>query len=359
MASGANHSRPTSMTYPSGRALSYTYASGLDDAISRLTRLSDSTDTLEGYLYLGLDTAVTRYRSSGLGGIIHLTYVSPTGAPGEGGDWYAGLDRFGRVVDQWWIRPTADRGGITLDRHKYGYDRGGDVLYRQDVVNAAFSELYHANGAAQGYDLLGQLTAFRRGTLSDTNADGVPDTVATATRSLSWDFDSLGNFESVTSDGTAQSRAHNAQNETTGVGAATLAYDNNGALASDEQGRTLKYDAWGRLVEVRQGAAVLASYSHDALGRRVLEGSRALYYSASWQVIEEREGGVVRAQTVFSPVYVDDIVLRTGTRTATAAWRSGCGCSRTPTATSRRCSAGRRCPWWSATCTTRTGRRRC
>jgi hypothetical protein len=32
------------------------------------------------------------------------------------------------------------------------------------------SELYHANGAANGYDPLGQLTAFARGTLSDANA---------------------------------------------------------------------------------------------------------------------------------------------------------------------------------------------
>src|SRR5205085_1809729 len=31
MASGANHSRPVSMTYPNGKELDYNYASGLDD----------------------------------------------------------------------------------------------------------------------------------------------------------------------------------------------------------------------------------------------------------------------------------------------------------------------------------------
>lgn len=35
-----------------------------------------------------------------------------------------------------------------------------------------------------------------------------------------------------------------------------------------------------------------------------------LYYSAGWQVIEERESGVVQAQQVWSPVYVDAMILR-------------------------------------------------
>ena len=39
-------------------------------------------------------------------------------------------------------------------RFRYGYDRDGNRLYRENVVNAAFSELYHANGAAAGYDSL-------------------------------------------------------------------------------------------------------------------------------------------------------------------------------------------------------------
>jgi RHS repeat-associated protein len=41
-----------------------------------------------------------------------------------------------------------------------------------------------------------------------------------------------------------------------------------------------------------------------------MEGSRALYYSAAWQVIEERQSSVAVVQAVFSPVYLDAIVLR-------------------------------------------------
>jgi hypothetical protein len=34
------------------------------------------------------------------------------------------------------------------------------------------------------------------------------------------------------------------------------------------------------------------------------------YYSSSWQVLEERVGGQTTVQYVWSPVYVDALVLR-------------------------------------------------
>jgi hypothetical protein len=47
MPSGANHSRLTSVTYASGYAVNYNYASGPDSNISRLSSLSDASNTLE------------------------------------------------------------------------------------------------------------------------------------------------------------------------------------------------------------------------------------------------------------------------------------------------------------------------
>lgn len=47
MTGGVNHSRQTSMTYASGYAVNYNYASGFDSNISRLSSLSDSSNTLE------------------------------------------------------------------------------------------------------------------------------------------------------------------------------------------------------------------------------------------------------------------------------------------------------------------------
>src|SRR5206468_11520825 len=141
--------------------------------ISRLTSISDSSATLESYSYLGLATVVIRsHPQPG----VDLTYVKQTGeSNGDAGDQYTGLDRFGRVVDQRWINTSTS---TATDRFQYGYSRDSERLYRQNAVNAAFSELYHANGSANGYDGLGRLQAFARGTLSDTNGDRVPDTVA-------------------------------------------------------------------------------------------------------------------------------------------------------------------------------------
>jgi RHS repeat-associated protein len=157
------------------------------------------------------------------------------------------------------------------------------------------------------------VTAFARGTLSDTNSDSVPDTVATASRSQTWSFDALGNWSSVTTDGTAQSRTHNQQNEVTAAGSATLTFDGNGNTTTDDAGRTLVYDAWNRLVQVKSGSTVLASFAPDALGRRVVENTGTahdLYYSAAWQVLEERISGVAYEQYVWSSVYVDALVER-------------------------------------------------
>jgi RHS repeat-associated protein len=147
----------------------------------------------------------------------------------------------------------------------------------------------------------------------DTTKDGL---TGSASRSQSWDFDALGNFDSQTTDGTAQTRGHNKQNEITSIsGATTPTYDANGNLTRDETGRTFKFDAWNHLAEVRDsGNNLLATYRYDTLGRRVRETRGAtttdLYYSDQWQVLEERVGGVVKLSYVWSPVYVDALIAR-------------------------------------------------
>ena len=220
MAGGANHSRLTGVVYPDGKVLTYNYASGLDSTISRLSSLSDTSGTLEAFAYLGLGTVVERSRPQADS---ELTYVKQGAEPnGDAGDQYAGLDRFGRVADQRWIDSTA---GTDLDRYEYGYDRGSNRLYKDNLVNTALGEVYT-------YDGTGQLTSFDRGTLNGTK-DGITGTVA---RSQDWDYGAQGNWDSLTTDGVAESRTHNAQNEVTGVGSATLVYDDNGNLVRRRAG---------------------------------------------------------------------------------------------------------------------------
>jgi RHS repeat-associated protein len=309
MAGGVNNSRPITLTYPNGRAITYNYASGVDTSISRLSSISDGSTTLESYAYLGLDTVVKRaHPQSG----VDLTYIKQSGeSNGDAGDQYTGLDRFGRVVDQRWIVTST---GTATDRFQYGYDRDGNVLYKNNLVNSSFSELYHPSGAGNGYDALNQLQAFSRGVLSaSSGGGGVLDTISSPSHSQSWTPDPLGNFSSVTTDGTPVSRTNNKQNEVTAVGGNTLGFDNNGNLTTDDHGYTFIYDAWNRLVQAKNGPTVLTSYAYDALGRRITENpgtQRDLYYSTQWQALEERVGGAAQEQYVWSPIYLDALVER-------------------------------------------------
>jgi RHS repeat-associated protein len=305
---GPNHSRLISLTYPNSRVVSYNYNTGLDDRLNRLSSLSDPSATLEAYTYLGLRIVVRRSRPQPG---VDLTYIKQTGEPnGDAGDQYTGLDRFGRVVDQRWLK-TSD--GSHTDRFQYSYDRDGNRLYRDNKVNASFGELYHANGANQGYDLLNQLTAFARGVLSASQMGGMLDTIASPVHSQSWAYDAVGNWNSFTSDSNTETRTHNRQNQVaTTTAPYQLTYDNNGNTTRDEKGTTYVYDAWNRLAQATAGSNNV-SYSYDALGRRIIINPgtpRDLYYSSTWQVLEEQVGGVMQLQYLWSPVYIDALIER-------------------------------------------------
>ncbi|HRJ79811.1 MAG TPA: RHS repeat-associated core domain-containing protein, partial [Planctomycetota bacterium] len=217
-----------------------------------------------------------------------------------------------------------------FDSFKYGYDKGSNRLFKENINSGAgaFSELYHSNGAGNGYDDFDRLTEFRRGTLSDTNSDGVPDTVSTTTRQQAWTLDALGNWSSLqTNGGTAVNRTHNAQNQVTANGGGSLTYDNNGNLKTGS-GSGNTYDAWNRLYAV--GVANGRYFLYDALGRRIHEFSQSdgieygaggpyqrthLYYSTGWQVLEEDSTNqaldkFTQVQNVWSPLYIDALVLR-------------------------------------------------
>src|SRR5262245_231970 len=103
-------------------------------------------------------------------------------------------------------------------------------------------------------ECLNQLTNFSRGTHSQT-----------------WAYDALGNWSSFVNDSTVQTRTANRQNQIGSIsGLTTPTYDANGNLTTDETGRQLVYDAWNRLVTVKNSVgAVLATFKYDALDRRI------------------------------------------------------------------------------------------
>ena len=299
MPSGANHSRLTSVTYASGYTVNYNYASGLDANISRLSSLSDASNTLEAYSYLGLGSVVKRAHSQpGM----DLSYIKlSTESVGDAGDQYTGLDRFGRIVDQRWINGS----NTDVDRFQYGYNRDGNRLYKDNKVIASLSEVYT-------YDFLNQLASYKLGTLNGTKTDvnGSPS------NSQSWDYDAVGNWDSVTTNSTTQTRSANKQNEITAVsGSNTPTYDSNGNLTTDENNYRFVYDAWNKVVQVKNSSnVVIVAYGRDALHRHVTDtvGSTVTdrFFSTDWQLLETKTGSNTVTRNVWSPVYVDGLVLR-------------------------------------------------
>jgi len=96
---------------------------------------------------------------------------------------------------------------------------------------------------------------------------------------------------------------------------------------------TCAYDAWNRLVEVKDGATVIGRYEYDGLNRRVkkhvdtqapaspdgLDKYRHFFYNVAWQVLETRESDSENAgpegldplyQYVWSMRYIDAPILR-------------------------------------------------
>ena len=231
-----------------------------------------------------------------------MTYIKlSTESTGDAGDQYTGLDRFGRVMDQRWINGS----NTDVDRYQYGYDRDGNRLYKDNKVLTALSEVYT-------YDSLNQLASYKLGTLNGTKTD----VTGSPSNSQSWDYDAVGNWDSITTNSTTQTRTANKQNEITAVsGATTPTYDSNGNLTTDENNYRFVHDAWNKVVQVKNSSnVVIVTYGRDALHRHVTDtvGSTVTdrFFSSNWQLLETKVGSNTITRNVWSPVYIDSLVLR-------------------------------------------------
>ncbi|WP_428940632.1 RHS repeat-associated core domain-containing protein [Fontivita pretiosa] len=313
-----NHIRPTGITYPSGRVISYDYGStgATDDVLNRIASIKQSATTYASYTYLGGGSIVRRDHPQPQ---VRLDLWGGTSGT------YSGLDRFGRVVDQLWrdYGASADR-----ERFGHGYDRNSNRVYRDHTVTSGKDEYY-------AYDNLNRLTSMDRGDLN-ANRDAISGTPA---KEEDWTLDATGNSSGYVTrtSGTTdlnQTRGHNKANEissiseTVGPAWADPVQDAVGnmttfpKLSSPATALTGKYDAWNRLVEVKEGANLVGSYSYDGLGRRItkktyvsgsLDKTRQYFYTQQWQIIEERvdqRTNDLERQYVWGIGYVDELILR-------------------------------------------------
>jgi YD repeat-containing protein len=264
---GGNRIRITGMTYPNGRDLTYDYgvADGTNDACSRIESIINNSDSLNlvAYQYLGTSGFVNAAASQPG---INWTLYGTTNDPNTG-DIYSGLDRFGRVDNCLWKQSTT-----TLAQIQYGYDRASNRTWRKDGVLTGYDELY-------AYDGLYRLNDQKRGTLNGTQT-----AITSGTFEQQWGLDATGNWKTFKQDNDGngtwelnQTRTANKANEITGitnsVGAAwaTPTYDPAGNMIGipNPQSLTAEYDAWNRLVSIKDGATTICENVYDARGYRI------------------------------------------------------------------------------------------
>ncbi len=329
-----NSARLKDIVYPNGRTirLGYGAAGGIDDRLSRIEKVNDATGTpweIAAYSYIGANTSViSAYPQPG----VELIYIKQgEEADGPAGDPYAGLDRFGRVIDHRWIK-----GGADIERLKYGFNQAGLRQWRLDTIAHAANKKQDNH---YGYDGLGQVTTRDQGQLAEdrTGVDGTP------VREEDWIYDLSGNWNnykrrssgSLTID---QNRTHNKVNEivTYAGSGISVVFDRAGNMTRVPRTLTgtdfyeATWDAWNRLVRVKtpgsgpygsySGNALEVAYAYDGLFRRTTRhvitgpspGLTHFYYNAEWKCVEERQGssGTASKQFVFGARGRNDLVFR-------------------------------------------------
>ena len=170
---------------------------------------------------------------------------------------------YGYNENGWLSSITADHNIMSLEMD---YDAIGNMTQRRDLLNADRTESY-------GYDIISQLTSFKRGTTIDK----------------SYQFDLLGNRVKVLENGIATnytSNNVNAYTNITGGLSFTPHYDDNGNMLNDDK-HTYAYDFNNKLISVDQ---TVGTYKYDALGRRIAKNNTLFYYVGDQMVEEVTDG---------------------------------------------------------------------
>jgi RHS repeat-associated protein len=244
---------------------------------------------------------------------------------------YDSFDRFGREVKFAWQNRSTN---AVLDQVDYTYDYAGNRLTRNvrvDLINGTYPD---TRDYKYEYDGLHRLKNALRGTYNTSTA-------AIDSRNLEqdWTLDQLGNWptfkERDTDTGSSwdldQERYHNAVNEileinsTSGTDWADPVQDAAGNMTtipsphSPASSFSLKYDAWNRLVEVRDDTNITVQLNeYDGLGQRIKrtdvtpepDGFYEYYYNDQWQLLTEVRGGTVEAIYQWNPFYIDALAVR-------------------------------------------------
>jgi RHS repeat-associated protein len=269
----------SALVYPNGRELSYTR---FDDGA--LHEIDDDGwgNTRATYDYIGGRT-LRRMLANG----VDLDFRDGAGT------YYDGL---GRPLE--WRHKNVST-GATIIGFEYAYDRAGNRLMQRSIHDPLDSQRY-------AYDSASRLVATSRGQYPEGDFVTSPSlycespTTATWTTEESafqWGLDGAGNWDEYNTvkvgTPTEQTRTDTNFNEIHQVAATTLTHNDHGDMTYDGT-HQYKWDAFGRLREVRSGGGTLqATYYYDADHRRVrkdfVSGTDLDFLYDGWRAIEIRK----------------------------------------------------------------------
>lgn len=178
--------------------------------------------------------------------------------------------------DNGWLSQIASNENII--NLAFTYDAVGNITKSANLIDESKTETY-------GYDAISQLISFKRGTTVDN----------------SYQFDPLGNRLKVIENGIATNYTANSINSYSSISGGisfTPKYDANGNLLNDTD-HQFKYDFNNKLKEVDSN---LASYTYDALGRRLSKttssGTTSFCYVGD-QMVEEYNSNKLAASYLY------------------------------------------------------------
>jgi RHS repeat-associated protein len=152
--------------------------------------------------------------------------------------------------------------------------------------------------------ILRQIKSLDRGILNTAQNE-----ITTVNHSESWNFDQTGNWSQYTKNGNVENRTYNAANELQSI----VTHDANGNMIL-MPGLKGKYDAWNRLVEVRDTSDnLIATYEYNSLNQRIKKTVEStvtkLFFNENWQEVESQTNSQVTSY-VWGLRYIDDLILR-------------------------------------------------
>ena len=145
-------------------------------------------------------------------------------------------------------------GGTDLWHVQYGFDAMDNVTVADDLVRPSESMTF-------AYDVSNRLVGYAQGSLSGS-------TISAPVEDAQWTLDTVGNWQTLVSNGVSENRTVGALNEYLSIGANTPVHDANGALTAYD-GKAYQYGSSGRLERVASllGDTTLATFQYDAIGR--------------------------------------------------------------------------------------------